>query len=121
MTTNQTSTSLRILTTEEYDRAYDRLTSAAYRHGSRLGDIAAHDALTETLAAIGVFTPAPDIEPFTCTARFVPNDAEQYEPDMLGVWQQCQDEPGHEGTDHDSGDLSWADDMPGALPPEATA
>lgn len=106
----------RILTEEEYDLAYERLADAAYRNGSRLGETAAHGALTETLAAIGVFIPAPDAEAHTCTARYLPHDAAQFDVDILGVWQQCADDPGHDGTEHDSGDLSWSDEHPGALP-----
>ncbi|MFD9850547.1 hypothetical protein [Streptomyces parvus] len=115
MTSTQ-PTAPRILTEEEYELAYERLTRAAYRNGSRLGEAAAHDALTETLAAVGVFIPAPDPEPDTCTARYLPHDADEFGPDILGVWQQCEDDPGHEGDRHESGEVSWPDEYPGALP-----
>lgn len=116
MSANQTpDRQLRILTDDEYERAYSRLRSAAFRHGSELGASAAQDVLTETLAAADVFLPAPAPEPQSCTALYLPHDPEQFGPDMLGVWQQCADETGH-GVDHDSGDMSWSDSMPGAVP-----
>ncbi|MBH1934122.1 hypothetical protein I5Q34_07405 [Streptomyces sp. AV19] len=112
------TTTPRILTDAEYDAAYARLTDAAYRHGSRLGTNAAHDVLTETLAAVGLFAPAPEPDLDTCTAQYLPTDIDLFGPDLLGQWQQCTDEPGH-ADHHDSIDLVWGDDSPGALPARA--
>ncbi|MGW1839620.1 hypothetical protein [Streptomyces sp. NPDC002067] len=109
----------RVLTDAEYDTAYARLTSAAQRHGSRLTAPAAHDALVATLAAAGVFLPAPEPDPDTCPARFLPYDGEDFGADMHGEWQQCADEPGHDGDSHDSGEIGWSDGAPGALPATA--
>ncbi|MEV0012879.1 hypothetical protein [Streptomyces sp. NPDC047973] len=115
MTSHQQPPPPRILTEEEYELAYKRLTAAAYRNGSRLGEGAAHDALTETLAAVGVFTPAPEPEPDTCAALYLPHDIAKFGPDTLGIWQQCGEDPGHDG-DHDNGEMGWGDRMPGAVP-----
>ncbi|MDX3434408.1 hypothetical protein PV664_37070 [Streptomyces sp. ME01-18a] len=115
MTPGQQSTP-RTLTEEEYELAYTRLTAIAHRNGSRLSRGTAHEALAETLAAIGVFTPAPEPEPDTCTALYLPHDTEEFGPDVFGAWQQCGDDPGHDGTDHDSGEVRWNDLLPGAVP-----
>ncbi|MFK0292471.1 hypothetical protein ACIQU6_18610 [Streptomyces sp. NPDC090442] len=58
----------RILTEDEYEQAYSRLASAARRQGSWLGADAAHQALAEALAAIGVAVPTPEPEADTCTS-----------------------------------------------------
>lgn len=50
----------RTLTPDEYERAYDRLAAVAGHHGAGLGADAAHRALAEALAAIGVLAPAPE-------------------------------------------------------------
>jgi hypothetical protein len=59
----------RALAPGEYERAYERLTAVAVRHGAGLGADAAHDALTEALAAIGVLAPASEREPECRTTR----------------------------------------------------
>ncbi|MEU5547936.1 hypothetical protein AB0G85_37465 [Streptomyces sioyaensis] len=41
---------------------------------------------------------------------------EEATSDMLGVWQQCGDEAGHDGDEHDNGEFTWADGQPGAIP-----
>ncbi len=110
---------VRILTEEEYDAAYDALRGAAYRHGSRLASRAVHEALTESLAVLGVFTPPIDADPEYCTALYLPTDPEAFGADMLGHWQQCADEPGHDGDDHDSGNTSWSDGDPNTIPSTA--
>ncbi|GAA2649939.1 hypothetical protein GCM10009864_12050 [Streptomyces lunalinharesii] len=51
----------RALTPCEYEQAYERLTAVALRSGARLDADAAHDALTEALAVLGVA--APPVEP----------------------------------------------------------
>lgn len=106
----------RLLTDAEYDAAYARLAEAAHRHGRRLTATGIHEALTEALAVLGVFNPVPVPDPDGCTAQYLPHDAEEFGPDLLGHWQQCQEDPGHGTTDHDSGDLSWDDGTPGAVP-----
>ncbi|WP_331719465.1 hypothetical protein [Streptomyces sp. NBC_01174] len=115
MTSDQ-QPSPRILTDEEYELAYKRLRAAVDRNGSQLGETAAHEVLTETLAAVGVFIPAPEPEPDTCAALYLPHDIEEFGPDTLGVWQQCADDPGHDGAAHDNGEVTWRDAMPGAVP-----
>ncbi|MFB7636538.1 hypothetical protein ACFC0M_37120 [Streptomyces sp. NPDC056149] len=49
----------RTLTPHEYEQAYARLTAVALRYGAQFDAHAAHDALTEALAAIGVAAPPP--------------------------------------------------------------
>ncbi|MGW2793596.1 hypothetical protein ACWC9H_27205 [Streptomyces sp. NPDC001251] len=107
---------VRILTGDEYRAAFDALRGATHRHGSRLGITAAHEALVETLAALRVFTPPLDPDPDSCTALYLPTDPDEYDADTLGYWQQCADEPGHDGDDHDSGDASWTDNDPHTRP-----
>ncbi|MFD7539902.1 hypothetical protein [Streptomyces sp. NPDC059819] len=105
-----------VKTEAEYEQAYARLTRAAYRHGSGLTTSAAHEALTETLAAIGVFTPTPNQGPATCTVLYLPTEPEELDAGTLGVWQQCADESGRDGDEHDSGIMNWSDHLPGAPP-----
>ncbi|MFJ8166520.1 hypothetical protein ACIRBY_37150 [Streptomyces sp. NPDC096136] len=109
---------VRILTKAEYQQAYERMTGSASRSGNRLGR-AAYEVLDETLAAIGVFAPAPHPNPDTCTALYLPTDHEEFDRHVFAQWQQCTDEPGHDGDEHDNGEVNWADGMPGAIPATA--
>ena len=71
------------------------------------------------LAAVGVFPPPPgpeELDTQCCTALFLPHDAEELDAFTLGMWQQCGDDPGHDGPAHDSGEFSWADGGPGTVP-----
>ncbi|MFD4021193.1 hypothetical protein [Streptomyces sindenensis] len=94
----------------------DAVRQAARRHGVR-GHVAEEIAY-DALAAAGVFNEPPQPEPDTCTAQYLPHDPDAYEPDMLGVWQQCEDDPGHDGR-HDAGEASWPEGAPGSIPPGA--
>ncbi|WP_372411540.1 hypothetical protein [Streptomyces luteireticuli] len=64
-----TTEEARTLTPDEYERAYDRLTAVAVRNGALLGADAAHQALTEALAAVGVLAPASEPEQESRTVR----------------------------------------------------
>ncbi|MGX1976859.1 hypothetical protein [Streptomyces kronopolitis] len=120
MSTNPTLTvpqlpdGMRILSHQEMRAVRDAVHAAARRQGIRghLAEEIAHDAL----AAAGVFNQPPEPEPDECTAMFLPHQREQVTSDMLGVWQQCGDAPGHPDDEHDNGEFTWADRMPGALP-----
>ncbi|MEU2740936.1 hypothetical protein ABZ656_37745 [Streptomyces sp. NPDC007095] len=75
------------------------------------------EMVTAALAVAGVFTPPPalaSLDPECCTALCLPYDAEQFDAEMFGVWQQCGEDPGHDG-DHE-GDVGWADGLPGTMP-----
>lgn len=79
----------------------------------------AEEMVRAALAVAGVFTPAPALESLDaeyCTALFVPWETEAHAPDYPGEWQQCGDEPGHEGTTHSNGQHAWKDAQPGTLP-----
>ncbi|MFE7665605.1 hypothetical protein [Streptomyces celluloflavus] len=110
----------RILTHDEYDAAYARLKAQARLHGTQLSSNTAHAALTAALAMIDVYGPAPEPEPDTCTALYLPTNTEEDGPDILGVWQQCFFEPGHDDADGHESDCGWSDDMPGAIPARTT-
>lgn len=105
----------RVLTDEEYDAAYAAAREAAQGSGQTVPYAVLDEMARAMLAAVGVFTPAPEPEPDACTAMYLPHDAEEFGPDLLGQWQQCADEAGHDGR-HDNGEVSWRDDLPGALP-----
>lgn len=104
---------MRVLSAAEMRAVRDAVHASARRQGVR-GHVAEEIAF-DSLAAAGVFNQPPAPDPDTCTAQYLPHDPEQFEADTLGVWQQCQDGPGH-GADHDSGDTSWSDSTPGSLP-----
>ncbi|MFF4291016.1 hypothetical protein ACFY0R_37835 [Streptomyces sp. NPDC001633] len=104
---------MRILSHQDMRAVRDAAHAAARRHGVR-GHLAEEIAF-DALAAAGVFNQPPEPEPDTCSAMFLPHQREEFTPDMLGVWQQCADEPGHVD-DHDSGNTNWVDGMPGTLP-----
>ncbi|GGU50937.1 hypothetical protein [Streptomyces violascens] len=95
---------VRILTEAEYDAASQPLTAAMTGHGNRLGSLVAQEILTETLAAMGVFTHTPTLG--TCTALYLPTNPDLFDATTIGQWQHCGDDP-------DSGDVAWSD---GALP-----
>ncbi|MEU5959261.1 hypothetical protein [Streptomyces sp. NPDC047525] len=104
---------MRVLSDAEYDAAFKALRG----HVDYPAVASPADALTDTLAAIGVFLPPLDPEPDTCTALYLPHRADQVTADVLGVWQQCADEPGHDPADvHDSGEFEWRDGDMGAVP-----
>jgi hypothetical protein len=106
----------RILTDDEYERVYRAAVDAAGPHTSSLGRYTLGEIVAATLAAAQVFEPAPEPDPDTCSALYLPHDPEEFGPDALGAWQQCEGQPGHDGTTHDSGEMEWTDAMPGALP-----
>lgn len=78
----------------------------------------AEEMVRAALAVAGVFTPPPvlaSLDAECCTALCLPFDAEQFDAEIFGVWQQCAGEPGHED-DHEA-DVGWADGLPGTVPP----
>lgn len=95
----------RVLCEEEW-KAVIKAVQSVNRYG--LGVIAALDYATAALAAVGILSPSPTPEPGTCTALY---------PDDVGDWMQCQEEPGHDGKDHDSGEWGWSDNSPNSIPP----
>ncbi|MFH8350226.1 hypothetical protein [Streptomyces sp. NPDC018045] len=105
---------LRILTPRQARAVHDAVRAAARRRGVR-GE-AADEISCDALAAAGIFLPPPGPAPDTCGARYLPHDAEEFGPELLGQWQQCTDEPGHPGHEHAAGDTEWDDGDPGAVP-----
>uniref|UniRef100_UPI003F4969C4 hypothetical protein n=1 Tax=unclassified Streptomyces TaxID=2593676 RepID=UPI003F4969C4 len=105
---------MRILTPPEMRAIHDGVRAAARRHG--VSGEAADEIGFDALAAAGLFLPPPDPDPDTCGALYLPHEIGAFEPDMLGQWQQCEDEPGHPGDEHTSGDTEWDDGRPGAVP-----
>ncbi|MER7498315.1 hypothetical protein ABT033_37720 [Streptomyces pharetrae] len=92
-----------ILTGDQYKAA---CTAAAGRlRAARVGADDVADAVAAALAAVGLLAPPFDPDPDTCTAMFA-------DPD--GDWWQCQDDPDHDGTDHDGGDWGWNENDPNA-------
>ncbi|MYV63866.1 hypothetical protein GTW37_36700 [Streptomyces sp. SID4931] len=109
---------MRVLTAREMRAVRDAAHAAVRRHGVR-GHVAEEIAY-DALAAAGVFNEPPQPDPDTCTAQFLPHNSDAFEPDVLGVWQQCEDDPGHDGR-HDSGDTNWLDGAFGSIPPGISA
>lgn len=105
---------MRLLTPTERRAVHAAVREAARRHG--VGTVAADEISYDALAAAGVFLPPDAPDPDMCTARYLPHWPEEAAGGMLGVWQQCADEPGHDGTDHDSGEFCWSDGDTGTLP-----
>ncbi|MGW3091728.1 hypothetical protein [Streptomyces sp. NPDC001108] len=116
MTSNQTTSFPRILTDEEYDRAYDALRDNGQRLGYQISHTATAEMVFHVLASVGVFLPAPTPDTDTCTALYLPHDPDEYGAELLGEWQQCEDEPGHEGTFHESGNTGWPEGAAGSVP-----
>ncbi|WP_158713521.1 hypothetical protein [Streptomyces sp. NRRL F-525] len=126
MSTNPTPESpdlpdgMRLLSHEEMRAVGDAVRASARRTGVRghLADEIAYDAL----AAAGVFNQPPEPSPDECTALYLPYDAQEFGADgLLGVWQQCGGEPGHDGDEHDNGEVIWHDGRPGAVPARPVA
>ncbi|TLQ38830.1 hypothetical protein [Streptomyces marianii] len=108
---------LRILDADEYGRAIDAAREAGRRDG--VGWKTAEEMAAAALVAAGLFPPPPDAEELEaecCTALSVAWEAEAVDPHSLGEWNQCGDEPGHDGDDHDNGEFAWSDGMPGTVP-----
>ncbi|ONI48513.1 hypothetical protein [Streptomyces sp. IB2014 011-1] len=124
MSKNQTYSGLhlpdgmRVLSAAEMRRVHDAASAAARRHGVR-GYIAA-EIVFDALATAGVFNEPLSPDPDTCTAQYLPHDPAEFDADTLGVWQQCDEEPGHDD-DHDSGEIGWPEGAPGSLPPKAAS
>ncbi|WP_125264861.1 hypothetical protein [Streptomyces alboflavus] len=117
MTTPPTVTlpeGMRLLSHEQMRAVHDAVREAARRVG--VPGHKADEISYSALAAAGQFVQPPDPEPDTCTALYLPHQAAAVTADILGVWQQCGDDPGHGGDDHDSGDFGWSDSDTGALP-----
>ncbi|WP_331718314.1 hypothetical protein [Streptomyces sp. NBC_00134] len=104
---------MRVLSHEEMRRVHDAVHAVASRHGvfAPVADEISYDAL----AAAGIFIQPHTPEPDECTAMYLPHTAD-VTADMRGVWQQCADEVGHDGDDHDSGEFGWRDGDMGAVP-----
>lgn len=108
---------LRILTDDEYDRAVSAAQGAGRR--DRVGGVTATEMADAALIAVGLFPPPPnptELDTEYCTALCLPWEAEAVDPEWHGQWQQCGDEPGHVGNDHDNGEFGWSDGEPGTLP-----
>lgn len=78
----------------------------------------AEEMVTAALAAVGVFEPIPapgSLQP-TCTALYLPHDRTTLpDPEALGEWQQCAQNPGH-GDAHNNDEFAWRDGDMGAVP-----
>jgi len=106
---------LRILHTDEYDRVVKAGVRAA-RSVERATTLEIAEAV---LAEVGLFPPPvepADLDSGYCTAQSLPFEAEACDAHSFGQWQQCGDEPGHDGDEHDNGDFSWSDGQPGTMP-----
>lgn len=103
---------MRVLSAEEMRRVHDVVHDVARRH--RVSGPAADAISFDALAAVGVFICAPEPDPGECAALYLPH-TDDVSRGMRGVWQQCADEPGHDG-EHDNGEFTWRDDHPGAVP-----
>ncbi|MEU6332828.1 hypothetical protein ABZ851_37125 [Streptomyces sp. NPDC047049] len=121
MSTNATVTPvplpapLRILGDDEYERAV----KAAVRADRSIGRATAVEIADAVLAEVGLFPPPlepAELDSECCTAQCLPFDAETCDAYTFGTWQQCGDEPGHPGDDHDNGEFSWSDGQPGTVP-----
>ncbi|MEU7230032.1 hypothetical protein [Streptomyces chrestomyceticus] len=108
---------MRLLSQPELRAVHDGVRAAARRRG--VTGEAADEISFAGLAAAGLFLPPPAPDPHTCTALYLPHEPGAYVPEMLGQWQQCDDEPGHEDV-HSNGDTEWSDDTPGAVPAGTT-
>ncbi|MGW1666466.1 hypothetical protein [Streptomyces microflavus] len=105
---------MRVLSATEMRKVHDAARQAAHRHGVR--GHAADEIAYDALAAAGIFNGPSQVDPDTCTAQYLPHDPDAFGPDMLGVWQQCADDPGHDGR-HDNGEANWSEGAPGSIPP----
>ncbi|MGO4747310.1 hypothetical protein AB4212_01465, partial [Streptomyces sp. 2MCAF27] len=108
---------LRILDADEYGRAVHAAREAGRRDA--VGRTTAAEMTAAALAAVGLFQPPPDAEELDaecCTALCLAWEAEAVDPHFFGEWNQCGDEPGHDGDDHDNGEFSWSDGLPGTVP-----
>ena len=108
---------LRILDPDAYDRAVTAADVVTRRRGAGGGVV--WELTAAILTAVGVFPPPPETDELDaecCTAVFLAWEAEAVDADLLGTWQQCGDEPGHDGIEHDNGDFAWRDGQPGTVP-----
>jgi hypothetical protein len=110
----------RVLDRDEYLTAVSAAVSAMNYFPSRppLDYGMAEEIVSAALAAVGVFSPIPvpeSLEP-SCTALYLPNVPDQFDASIFGEWQQCADEPGHEGDYHENPDVGWSDGSPGSVP-----
>ncbi|MEV6536805.1 hypothetical protein AB0M86_45865 [Streptomyces sp. NPDC051639] len=89
----------RILTEDEFDKAYRAARAELGLHASRIGTYVVESAVVSALAAVGIMPPPPDPEPGTCPAQFA---------DLTGEWHQCTDDMGHDtARGHEDGEWSW--------------
>ncbi|MFF9908770.1 VOC family protein [Streptomyces olivaceus] len=95
----------KILSKDQYAAAY-RAAEDALKPND-IGSLVIDDMVTATLAAVDLLAPPFDPAPGTCSAMFA-------DPD--GNWWQCQDDPDHDGDDHDAGDWGWSDGAPDTMP-----
>lgn len=98
----------RVLTEAEYETAWKATRNTLGARAGHIGTTGITDAITATLAAVGILTPPPEPEPDTCPALFAALD---------GEWHQCADERGHDPADgHDNGEWTWPDGETQARP-----
>ncbi|MFJ2017226.1 hypothetical protein [Streptomyces nodosus] len=89
----------RILTDDEYEATYNAARARLGRWAHHIGRDAIDDAVTATLAAVGILTPPPAPDPDECPAMFA---------DREGMWHQCAEDPDHDPADgHTDGEWSW--------------
>ncbi|MEU1133358.1 hypothetical protein ABZ383_26475 [Streptomyces sp. NPDC005900] len=106
---------MRVLSVEEMRRVHDVVRAAARRHN--VTGWQADEISFGALAAVGVFVQPPAAESGTCTAQFVPHEDNPEAADILGVWQQCGMDVGHDPADgHEGADTGWPDGAPGSIP-----
>jgi hypothetical protein len=79
-------------------------------------DVEIADALTDTLAVLGLFAPPGQPRPGRCTAQFLPHQREPLAAGMIPNWLQCVYEGGHSSAAHENGEFTWHDGDMGAVP-----
>lgn len=105
---------MRLMPHAEMRLLHDAVRASARRHGvsATVADAISYDAL----AAAGVFVQPPAPQPGRCTALYLPYAAAYAGTGLLGMWQQCDDAPGHRGDAHDNGEIAWRDGDMGTVP-----
>jgi hypothetical protein len=102
-------TARRILTEHEYGTAFEEADAAARAAGITVPPSALADMVFAVFFSVGLLIPPPepDTEAGTCAALFA---------DPTGEWWQCELEPHDSASKHDTGEWTWDDDSPNAIP-----
>ncbi|KOG85998.1 hypothetical protein [Streptomyces varsoviensis] len=105
------STARTVISEERYASVVESARGSLGKWADAMGEAKVEEVVTTVLAGAGFLTPPPEPEPGQCSALF---------PDEVGDWWQCEGEPGHDPAEgHDTGEWSWPNDAPEAIPPRA--